>query len=57
MARLKFKETEGQFKTALGMHAKDGEYVEFNHECDCTGAVSKNYVQKKLEIFICTLDY
>lgn len=39
MAKLKFKET-GPFKTAVGMQAKDGEYVEFNQECDCTGPVS-----------------
>ncbi|KAL0281201.1 UNVERIFIED_CONTAM: hypothetical protein PYX00_002260 [Menopon gallinae] len=39
MARLKFKEQESKFKTALGMYAKDGEYVEFNQECDCTGPV------------------
>ncbi|KAK6645275.1 hypothetical protein RUM43_001551 [Polyplax serrata] len=40
MARLNFKEKEGRPKTALGMYAKDGEYVEFSEECDCTGAVS-----------------
>ncbi|XP_054276549.1 dynein beta chain, ciliary [Macrosteles quadrilineatus] len=40
MARLKFVpgEVEGT-KSALGMHAKDGEYVEFNHDCDCSGPV------------------
>lgn len=27
-------------KVAVGMHAKDGEYVKFNEECDCSGPVS-----------------
>jgi len=27
-------------KVAAGMHAKDGEYVKFNEECDCSGPVS-----------------
>jgi hypothetical protein len=27
-------------KVAAGMHAKDGEYVKFNENCDCTGPVS-----------------
>lgn len=40
MARLNFKEKDEKPKTALGMYAKDGEYVKFNEECDCTGAVS-----------------
>lgn len=40
LARLNFKEKEGKPVTALGMYAKDGEYVEFNEECDCTGAVN-----------------
>lgn len=42
LARLNFKEEEeeGKPKTALGMYAKDGEYVEFNKECDCSGTVS-----------------
>lgn len=45
MARLKFVpgEVEGT-KSALGMHAKDGEYVEFNHDCDCSGPVSRIYL-------------
>lgn len=40
MARLKFVpgEVEGH-QSALGMFAKDGEYVEFNHDCDCSGPV------------------
>jgi len=28
-------------KVAAGMHAKDGEYVKFNKDCDCSGPVSK----------------
>lgn len=27
-------------KVAAGMHAKDGEYVKFNEDCDCSGPVS-----------------
>lgn len=40
MAKLKFVpgEVEGH-QSALGMFAKDGEYVEFNHDCDCSGPV------------------
>ncbi|XP_075210990.1 dynein heavy chain at 93AB [Lycorma delicatula] len=40
MARLKFVpgEVEGT-QSALGMFAKDGEYVEFSHDCDCSGPV------------------
>nr|CAD7428767.1 unnamed protein product [Timema monikensis] len=39
MAHLKFIPDEaGQLtKKSLGMIAKDGEYVEFDHECDCRG--------------------
>nr|CAD7405001.1 unnamed protein product [Timema poppensis] len=39
MAHLKFIPDEaGQLtKKSLGMIAKDGEYVEFDHECDCSG--------------------
>nr|CAD7441490.1 unnamed protein product [Timema bartmani] len=41
MAHLKFIPDEaGQLtKKSLGMIAKDGEYVEFDHECDCSGPV------------------
>ncbi|CAH1732929.1 unnamed protein product [Aphis gossypii] len=28
-------------KVAAGMHAKDGEYVKFNENCDCSGPVEK----------------
>lgn len=42
LARLKFiKEGDENCKRALGMFAKDGEYVEFNKDCDCSGAVCK----------------
>nr|CAD7593189.1 unnamed protein product [Timema genevievae] len=43
MAHLKFIPDEaGQLtKKSLGMIAKDGEYVEFDHECDCSGPVSR----------------
>ncbi|KAL1130935.1 hypothetical protein AAG570_012176 [Ranatra chinensis] len=40
IASLKFIPEEDNLpKAALGMQAKDGEYVEFNANCDCTGAV------------------
>lgn len=34
-----FKSSEN--KVAAGMHAKDGEYVKFNEDCDCSGPVSE----------------
>lgn len=42
MARLKFeKDDDGNVtKKVRGMTAKDGEYVDFDAECDCTGPVS-----------------
>ncbi|XP_024080370.1 dynein beta chain, ciliary isoform X1 [Cimex lectularius] len=51
IASLKFiVEKEGEPKNALGMHAKDGEYVEFDGNCDCTGPVENwlNRVQKSM---------
>ncbi|XP_065217396.1 dynein beta chain, ciliary [Planococcus citri] len=39
MASLKFSQEDGKNKYAIGMYAKDGEYVEFNHICDCFGPV------------------
>ncbi|RZF49077.1 hypothetical protein LSTR_LSTR008363 [Laodelphax striatellus] len=51
IARLKFVpgEVEGT-QTALGMFAKDGEYVEFNHDSDCSGPVEVwlNRLQKAM---------
>lgn len=42
MAKLKFKQDdEGEdTKIALGMYSKEGEYVDFDKECECTGQVS-----------------
>jgi hypothetical protein len=41
MAHLKFNtDTNGEMeRKAQGMIAKDGEYVEFNYESDCSGPV------------------
>ena len=41
MSSLKFKEDDAgsESKVALGMYSKDGEYVDFPHECDCSGQV------------------
>ncbi|RDD42081.1 Dynein beta chain, ciliary [Trichoplax sp. H2] len=41
IARLKFEEDEnGELtKVAIGMFSKDGEYVDFNTSCSCTGQV------------------
>jgi dynein heavy chain len=41
MAHLKFNmDADGRLeKNAQGMFAKDGEYVEFNYESDCSGPV------------------
>ncbi|XP_054265094.1 dynein beta chain, ciliary-like [Macrosteles quadrilineatus] len=42
IARLKFIQEGGKTtKTARGMFAKDGEYVEFSANCDCSGQVEK----------------
>lgn len=38
MAQLKFTKD----KLAVGMFAKDGEYVEFHGNCDCSGQVNNN---------------
>lgn len=38
MAQLKFSRD----KLAVGMYAKDGEYVEFNGNCECIGQVNYN---------------
>ena len=41
MAKLKFETDEQNepTKKALGMWSKDGEYVEFDHPCECIGQV------------------
>lgn len=47
IATLEFIDSKAitEKKVAVGMHAKDGEYVKFNEECDCSGPVSiYNYV-------------
>lgn len=38
MAKLKM---DGDSKMAVGMWAKDGEYVQFSQKCDCDGKVSE----------------
>lgn len=42
IATLEFIDSKATIekKVAAGMHAKDGEYVKFNEECDCNGPVS-----------------
>lgn len=41
IAKLKFhQENNKNTKVARGMFAKDGEYVEFSSNCDCSGQVS-----------------
>lgn len=54
MAELRFAESEQpEEKVAIGMIAKDGEYVPFDGTNDCTGAVSlKNYHVLKAVIHI-----
>jgi len=41
MAKLKFKQDDkgNNTKVALGMHSKDGEYVDLDKECDLGGQV------------------
>lgn len=39
MAQLKFSKE----KIAVGMYAKDGEYVEFSEHCECSGQVNFKY--------------
>lgn len=41
IASLEFIDSKStEKKVAAGMHAKDGEYVKFNENCDCSGPVS-----------------
>lgn len=43
IAKLKFITEGGKtLKVARGMFAKDGEYVEFNANCDCGGQVCRD---------------
>ncbi|KAF6202116.1 hypothetical protein GE061_004514 [Apolygus lucorum] len=52
LANLKFiLEETGEPKSSLGMVAKDGEYVEFKGNCDCTGPVENwlNRVQRAMK--------
>lgn len=37
MAKIKFIKD----KLGVGMYAKDGEYVEFNGNCECSGQVKR----------------
>lgn len=40
MSKLKFtQENDEDTKTAISMWSKDGEFVDFPHECDCNGQV------------------
>ena len=41
MADLKFEkdDDDNTTKTALAMYSKEGEYVDFDQPCDCTGQV------------------
>ena len=43
MAKLKFvDDADGNpTKEAVGMYSKEGEYVDFNKPCDCSGQVKK----------------
>lgn len=45
IAKLKFEtdENDEPTKKALGMWSKDGEYVEFEEPCQCTGQVCNLY--------------
>ena len=40
-AKLKFKQDDddNDTKEALGMYSKEGEYVEFDSPCECSGQV------------------
>ena len=51
MAKLKFKDDDegNATKEALGMYSKEGEYVEFDKTCDCSGQV--NYIYSSPECF------
>ncbi|XP_037074053.1 dynein beta chain, ciliary-like [Pollicipes pollicipes] len=52
MAKLKFKEEGGT--VAVGMFAKDGEYVDFDEDIDCVGPVEQ-WLNKLLERMRCTV--
>lgn len=46
MAKLKFvDDADGNpTKEAAGMYSKEGEYVDFDKSCDCSGQVKKSSV-------------
>ena len=53
MAKLKFKEDDegNPTKEALGLYSKEGEYVDFDKTCDCSGQVKwffQNFTKKIL---------
>ncbi|KAF0298099.1 Dynein beta chain, ciliary [Amphibalanus amphitrite] len=54
MAKLKFKESGST--VAVGMWAKDGEYVEFDQAIDCVGPVEQ-WLNKLLDRMRCTVRY
>ena len=53
MAKLKFKDDDegNPTKEALGMYSKEGEYVEFDKTCDCSGQVKYIHWSYKQHIF------
>ncbi len=56
MSKLKFQ-TDDQndpTKEALGMHSKDGEYVDFNEPCLCEGQVEV-WLNKLMDASIATI--
>lgn len=59
LAKLKFEQPlsdSSDNKTALGMYSKDGEYVDLNSKCDCSGQV-EIWLNRVLEAMRSTICY
>lgn len=57
MAKLKFKDDDegNATKEALGMFSKEGEYVDFDKTCDCSGQVNYSYSSPECLMGVATL--
>jgi len=54
MSMLKFKEDDkgNNTKIALGMHSKDGEYVDLDQECDLGGQVYMEFILSRYHVTV-----
>jgi len=58
MAKLKFvDDADGNpTKEAVGMYSKEGEYVDFDKPCDCSGQVKKYFELLSLSLRVILLE-